>query len=289
LKVKEKTQTSVRIGCMDGVTASLDTTFVLEVFHVVNGTQELIASNWSRSAEVVAGGLSPNTSYILAVHATNDKGRSASVYIGGHTEGWGPPMPATREDRLPVLYIIIAVLLSIMFLSLVLSITAACRRRILFTKEKNMAISVAPLERGDGEDMKEDEELSRSERLREEVAGVEVEDFQMPLIPYTSTPNSHGNGLQRKMSSNGLQRKVSFRDCTCASRVSLVPPRSPSSTCASNPGTLNGRRRDSRSRNLVPNVERTVVRSYSIDKLRSRCYTCNPKGDTPYPSIETGD
>ena len=31
MKVKEKTQTSVRIGCMDGVTASLDTTFVLEV------------------------------------------------------------------------------------------------------------------------------------------------------------------------------------------------------------------------------------------------------------------
>ena len=62
-----------------------------------------------------------------------------------------------------------------------------------------MAISVAPLERGDGEDMKEDEELSRSERLREEVAGVEVEDFQMPLIPYTNTPNSHGNGLQRKV------------------------------------------------------------------------------------------
>ena len=29
--MKEKTQTSVRIGCMDGVTASLDTTFVLEV------------------------------------------------------------------------------------------------------------------------------------------------------------------------------------------------------------------------------------------------------------------
>ena len=29
--------------------------------------------------------------------------------------------------------------------------------------------------------------------------GVEVEDFQMPLIPYTSTPNSHGNGLQRKV------------------------------------------------------------------------------------------
>ena len=74
----------MRVGCMNGVTASLDTTFVLEVnifafqkplsffylgltfksilffcsdlifqvFHVVNGTQELIASNWSRNAEV---------------------------------------------------------------------------------------------------------------------------------------------------------------------------------------------------------------------------------------------
>jgi hypothetical protein len=60
-----------------------------------------------------------------------------------------------------------------------------------------MAISVAPLERGDDEDTKEEEELSRSGRLREEVVG--VEDFQMPLIPYTSTPNSNGNGLQRKV------------------------------------------------------------------------------------------
>ena len=55
-----------------------------------------------------------------------------------------------------------------------------------------MAISAAPLERGDDEEMKEEEELSRSERLREE-------DFQMPLIPYTSTPNSNGNGLQKKV------------------------------------------------------------------------------------------
>ena len=60
-----------------------------------------------------------------------------------------------------------------------------------------MAISATPLERGDDEEMKEEEELSRSERLREEVAG--MEDFQMPLIPYTSTPNSNGNGLQRKV------------------------------------------------------------------------------------------
>ena len=250
-KVVEKTQTSVLIGCREGITATLDTTFVLEVFHVVNGSQELVATNWSRNAEVKAVGLNPNTSYILAVHATNDKGRSASVYIGGHTEGWGPPMPSTDEDRLPVLYIIIAILLSIMFLSLVLSITAACRRRLLYSKEKNMVISVAPLERG--EEGEEEEESMMRGRGRGELVGV-GEDHQMPLIPHTSTPNSNANGLHRKVrspinkdtniykykyniykykyklihkmiiqmsspSSNGLQRKVSFRECTCASRL----------------------------------------------------------------------
>ena len=192
-KVVEKTQTSVLIGCREGIAASLDTTFVLEVFHVVNGSQELVASNWSRTAEVRAVGLSPNTSYILAVHATNDKGRSASVYIGGHTEGWGPPMPATDEDRLPVLYIIVAVLLSIMFLSLVLSITAACRRRMLFSKEKNMVISVAPLERGE-EGLEEEEYM-----VLRKGKGEAGEDYQMPLIPHTSTPNSNSNGLHRKV------------------------------------------------------------------------------------------
>jgi hypothetical protein len=27
-----------------------------------------------------------------------------------------------------------------------------------------------------------------------------------------------------------------------------------------------------------------VVSSYNIDKLRPRCGTCNPRGETPYPS-----
>ena len=208
-KVVEKTQTSVLIGCREGITATLDTTFVLEVFHVVNGSQELVATNWSRNAEVQAVGLNPNTSYILAVHATNDKGRSASVYIGDHTEGWGPPMPATDEDRLPVLYIIIAVLLSIMLLSLVLSITAACRRRLLYTKEKNMVISVAPLERGE-EGMEEDEESMMRGRGRGEMGGV-GEDYQMPLLPHTSTPNSNANGLHRKVRSQ-IQIPISTRN-----------------------------------------------------------------------------
>ena len=31
-------------------------------------------------------------------------------------------------------------------------------------------------------------------------------------------------------------------------------------------------------------VERAVVRTFSIDKLRPICPTCNPEGETPYPS-----
>lgn len=31
-------------------------------------------------------------------------------------------------------------------------------------------------------------------------------------------------------------------------------------------------------------VERAIVRTFSIDKLRPICPVCNPVGETPYPS-----
>ena len=34
---------------------------------------------------------------------------------------------------------------------------------------------------------------------------------------------------------------------------------------------------------LLP-VERAIVRTFSIDKLRPICPVCNPAGETPYPS-----
>ena len=34
---------------------------------------------------------------------------------------------------------------------------------------------------------------------------------------------------------------------------------------------------------LLP-VERAIVRTFSIDKLRPICHVCNPAGETPYPS-----
>ena len=33
----------------------------------------------------------------------------------------------------------------------------------------------------------------------------------------------------------------------------------------------------------VPPIQRAVVRTFSIDKLRPVCPVCNPVGETPYP------
>ena len=37
-------------------------------------------------------------------------------------------------------------------------------------------------------------------------------------------------------------------------------------------------------RGFYPPVERAVVRTFSIDKMRPVCPVCNPGGDTPYPT-----
>ena len=35
---------------------------------------------------------------------------------------------------------------------------------------------------------------------------------------------------------------------------------------------------------MMPPVERAIVRTFSIDKLRPICPVCNPAGETPYPA-----
>ena len=44
----------------------------------------------------IATGLSSNTSYILAVHATNPRGRSATVYVGGRTSAEPSPLSTLK-------------------------------------------------------------------------------------------------------------------------------------------------------------------------------------------------
>ena len=82
-----------------------------------------------------------------------------------------------------------------------------------------------------------------------------------PLLPQAGTVTP--SVIKTSQASN-LQRKVSFNHHDCnsgTSRTSVFPPPS------------NG-------------VQSTVIKSYSIEKLRPRCHTCNPTGDTPYPLSE---
>ena len=184
---------------------------------MVQGSQTLVASNWSWDPSIQVFGLTPDSSYILSIHAANERGKSEAVYVGGQTSSQLPQVFTSPPDRMPVLYIILTVLCFIMILSLILSITNTCRHRLHSAAKENVV-------------------------LRNHQPNLEL-----PLLP---TPDKERTQLKRR----SPQRKVSFHSCNC------YPD--PSS----------------------PDIQRTVVRSYSIDKLRPRCSTCNPRGDTPYPS-----
>ena len=220
--VSERTSSSVRVSCQPGFSGGLEQHFVLSVFEMVNNSQVLVTSNWSRDPSVRVVGLTPNSSYILSMHAANDRGESEAVYVGGQTSSWQSQVLSQPPDRLPVLYIIVAILCSIMILSLILSLTAACRHRLHSAKASTV--------------------LSQDKPSQDLVTQTQ------PLLVPASNGHAH-NAHQARMTA---QRKVSFRSCGCTS--------------------------------ASPVIQRTIVRSYSIDKLRPRCATCNPRGDTPYPS-----
>jgi len=89
--------------------------------------------------------------------------------------------------------------------------------------------------------------------------------------------NGGANGL------NGIHRKVSFRDkdvCSvCQHQRHMENGQFNGSLTPISPVlSLNGRRI------AFPPVERAVVRTFSIEKMRPVCPVCNPGGDTPYPS-----
>ena len=82
-----------------------------------------------------------------------------------------------------------------------------------------------------------------------------------------------------------IQRKVSFREsanitsflhcpeCEAKARLQQQRPLTPP---LFNPIRSN-----------VPPIQRAVVRTFSIDKLRPLCPVCNPMGETPYPQNGT--
>ena len=108
----------------------------------------------------------------------------------------------------------------------------------------------------------------RRKRLERLATKIEADKPNIQLISQSTpllntTPSSTGDIIKTedtpKTSKDLLPRKVSFCDqCRSQSSGKLST------------GPRNG-------------IQRTVVRSYSIDKLRPRCFTCNPSGDTPYP------
>jgi hypothetical protein len=224
--VSEQTASSVEVSCKPGFSGGMEQHFVLEVFEMVNSSQNLVSSNWSRDPSVRVVGLTPNYSYILSIHAANARGESEAVYVGGQTASWQPQVLSSPHDRLPVLYIIVAILCSIMILSLILSLTAACRHRLHSAKASAV--------------------------ISQDKPSLELDTQTQPLLHPASNGrlSMHTDQQHRK----SPQRKVSFRSCVCGSRA-----------------------------DTVLGIQRTVVRSYSIDKLRPRCSTCNPRGDTPYP------
>ena len=82
--------------------------------------------------------------------------------------------------------------------------------------------------------------------------------------------------------SNGIHRKVSFRDedlCTACRRDRHLTNGGHNGAPAPLTPVLSCSRRG-----VFPPVERAVVRTFSIDKMRPVCPVCNPGGDTPYPT-----
>ncbi len=82
--------------------------------------------------------------------------------------------------------------------------------------------------------------------------------------------------------SNGIHRKVSFRDedlCTACRRDRHLVNGGHNGAPAPLTPVLSCNRRG-----VFPPVERAVVRTFSIDKMRPVCPVCNPGGDTPNPT-----
>ena len=93
----------------------------------------------------------------------------------------------------------------------------------------------------------------------------------------------------------GRRRRVSFREARNSGRGSLggLGPAEQQECCPQCRhvgigdevnGFSNGYGGGGRGSAMMPPVERAIVRTFSIDKLRPICPVCNPAGETPYPA-----
>ena len=256
-EVMEAGETEVRVICEAGYSGGEDQTFHLALLDLVEGVQTSVASNWSREPDLALTGLQPQYPRLMSVHAANSHGRSDPVYLtterAAATRVGQIEIMEREGDRQSVLYIIVSVLSSIMILSLLLSLSHFCRRK-------------------------------RLERLASKIEAdkphIQLVSQSQPLLNTSNTTSSTPQHLSITPSSNGniktedTSPKTEEEDTSPKTSKDLLPRKvSFCEECRAGPGRLSS----------GPRIQRTVVRSYSIDKLRPRCYTCNPGGDTPYP------
>ena len=306
----------MEVSCVPGFDGGLDQHFVIDVYETVNNSQVLIASNWTDDPTLYVWGLEPESNYIISVKAVNDRGESSPVYVGGSTGSGSPTsqyLPSIHEAKLPsLLLIIVGCLLTIMVIgSLITAIVAIkSRKRAKERMKSRLEKEQKPLVRQNGDhnnaslesnmksiphpnDLTEDQlaQFREAEALLEHADGMIQVQPRSPSISPTR---------ERSNRSGSINRKVSFRNadliCTCGSYLretntgytngyhtynsyNSIERRGPHERGASVPLLLNHNEATS----VYPPVERAIVKSFSIDKMRPMCPTCNPSGDTPYP------
>ena len=317
-QITNHTTSTVEVSCVPGFDGGLDQHFVIDVYETVNNTQQLIASNWTDDPTLYIWGLEAGSNYIISVKAVNDRGESSPVYVGGST-GAGSSMsqflPSIHEAKYPsLLFIIVGCLLALMVIGSLITIVVAIKsRKRTKDRKRNGFEEQKPFvaQNGDHNGTPSDVTLKsvshpndltedQLAQFREAEALLEHADDMIQIQPVTPSISPLRERSTRERSTGSINRKVSFRNedliCTCGSYLrgtingytngyhmynnySSIERRGPHERGASVPMLSN----NNESTTLYPPIERAIVKTFSIDKLRPICPTCNPSGETPYP------
>ena len=306
----------MEVSCVPGFDGGLDQHFVIDVYETVNNTQQLIASNWTDDPTLYIWGLDSGSNYIISVKAVNDRGESSPVYVGGSTgSSMSQFLPSIHEAKYPsLLFIIVGCLLALMVIGSLITVVVAIKsRKRAKERKRNGLEEQKPFvsQNGDHNGIPTDVSLKsvshpndltedQLAQFREAEALLEHADDMIQIQPVTPSISPLRERSTRERSTGSINRKVSFRNedliCTCGSYLrgtnngytngyhmynsySSIERRGPHERGASVPMMPN----DSQSTSLYPPIERAVVKTFSIDKLRPICPTCNPSGETPYP------
>ena len=237
---------TVSVDCEAGYGGGEDQRFVLSLLDMVDGVQTAISSNWSRDPHLTLTNLSSDHPRLLSVHSSNSHGKSDPIYLTTDVAAasvLGDIRDMTDTENRQSVLYIIVSVLSSI---MVLSLLLSLSH---FCRRKSL------------------ERLSS--KIEAEKPHIQLVSQSTPLLTTSDVATTkNGNGTKADpLSKELLPRKVSFCE-----------------HCHTSNGRISDNNKSTGSVNIrTNNIQKTVVRSYSIDKLRPRCYTCNPSGDTPYP------